>query len=49
MIASVIQSQFGTALNWPLGAALSIVVLVVVLAIISAGDRLERTGRLNLG
>jgi len=49
MIASVIQSQFGTALNWPLGSALSIVVLVIVLAIISASDRLERTGRLNLG
>lgn len=49
MIASVIQSQFGMALNWPLGAALSIVVLVIVLTIIAAGDRLERTGRLNLG
>ena len=49
MIASVIQSQFGIALNWPLGAALSIVVLVIVLTIISASDRLERTGRLNLG
>lgn len=49
MIASVIQSQFGIALNWPLGAALSIVVLVIVLTIIAASDRLERTGRLNLG
>lgn len=49
MIASVIQSQFGTALNWPLGAALSIVVLIIVLAIISLSDRFERTGRLNLG
>lgn len=49
MIASVIQSQFGMALNWPLGAALSIVVLVIVLTIIASSDRLERTGRLNLG
>jgi spermidine/putrescine transport system permease protein len=49
MIASVIQSQFGIALNWPLGAALSIVVLIIVLAIISLSDRFERTGRLNLG
>jgi spermidine/putrescine transport system permease protein len=49
MIATVIQSQFGIALNWPLGAALSIVVLVIVLTIISLSDRFERTGRLNLG
>jgi spermidine/putrescine transport system permease protein len=49
MIASVIQSQFGIALNWPLGAALSIVVLVIVLTVISLSDRFERTGRLNLG
>jgi spermidine/putrescine transport system permease protein len=49
MIASVIQSQFGIAFNWPLGAALSIVVLIIVLTIISASDRLERAGRLNLG
>jgi spermidine/putrescine transport system permease protein len=49
MIASVIQSQFGTAFNWPLGAALSIVVLIIVLSIISMSDRFERAGRLNLG
>jgi spermidine/putrescine transport system permease protein len=49
MIASVIQSQFGIAFNWPLGAALSIVVLIIVLSIISASDRFERAGRLNLG
>ena len=49
MIANVIQSQFGTAFNWPLGSALSMVMLVLVLLIISAADRLERTGRLDLG
>lgn len=49
MIANVVQSQFGAALNWPLGAALSIVMLAVVLAIISLSDRLERAGRLDLG
>jgi spermidine/putrescine transport system permease protein len=48
MIASVVQSQFGTALNWPLGSALSILLLVIVLAIITLSDRLERTGRLDL-
>ncbi len=48
MIATVVQSQFGTALNWPLGSALSIVMLVIVLTIISLSDRLERAGRLDL-
>ncbi len=48
MIATIIQSQFGAALNWPLGAALSIVMLVIVLTIISLSDRLERTGRIDL-
>ena len=48
MIATIIQSQFGAALNWPLGAALSIVMLFVVLTIISVSDRLERAGRIDL-
>ncbi len=49
MIANVITSQFGSSMNWPLGAALSIVMLVVVLSIITLSDRLERAGRLDLG
>ena len=48
MIATTIQSQFGAALNWPLGAALSIVMLIIVLTIISVSDRLERAGRIDL-
>jgi spermidine/putrescine transport system permease protein len=48
MIANVVQTQFGTAFNWPLGSALSIVMLVIVLVIISATDRFERAGRLDL-
>jgi spermidine/putrescine transport system permease protein len=48
MIATIIQSQFGATLNWPLGAALSIVVLIIVLTIISLSDRLERAGRIDL-
>ena len=48
MIATIIQSQFGATLNWPLGAALSIVMLVVVITIVSVSDRLERTGRIDL-
>ena len=49
MIANVVQSQFGTAFNWPLGSALSMVMLVIVLVIITASDRFERAGRLDLG
>jgi len=49
MIANVITSQFGSSMNWPLGAALSIIMLVVVLSIITLSDRLERAGRLDLG
>jgi spermidine/putrescine transport system permease protein len=49
MVANVITSQFGASMNWPLGAALSIIMLVVVLTIISFSDRLERAGRLDLG
>ncbi len=48
MVATVIQSQFGAALNWPLGSALSIVMLAIVLTIISLSDRMERSGRLDL-
>jgi spermidine/putrescine transport system permease protein len=48
MIANIVQTQFGAALNWPLGAALSIVMLIIVLSIISLSDRLERAGRLDL-
>ena len=49
MVANVITSQFGSSMNWPLGAALSIIMLVVVLSIITLSDRLERAGRLDLG
>ena len=49
MIANVVTSQFGLAMNWPLGSAISVVLLFVVLAVISLSDRFERTGRVNLG
>ena len=45
MIANVIASQFGAALNWPLGSALALVMLVIVLCVISASDRFERLGK----
>ncbi|MGC1486364.1 MAG: ABC transporter permease, partial [Albidovulum sp.] len=45
MIANVIASQFGAALNWPLGSALALVMLVIVLTIIAISDRFERYGQ----
>ncbi len=44
LIANVIATQFGAALNWPLGSALAIVMLIVVLSIVSVSDRMERKG-----
>ena len=49
MIANVVATQFGMAMNWPLGSALGVVLLFIVLGVITASDRLERVGRLNLG
>ncbi|MBK0327035.1 ABC transporter permease [Rhodobacteraceae bacterium F11138] len=49
MIANVIASQFGASLNWPLGSALALVMLVIVLGIITASDRFERLGQGRLG
>jgi spermidine/putrescine transport system permease protein len=48
LIANVIASQYGAALNWPLGSALAVVMLVLVLAIIETTDRFERVGSINL-
>jgi spermidine/putrescine transport system permease protein len=48
MVANVIASQFGAALNWPLGSALALVMLVIVLGIISVSDRFERLGQARL-
>lgn len=48
LVANTIQAQFGIAFNWPLGAALSIVMLAIVIVIISVSDRFERAGRLDL-
>jgi len=44
LIANVIATQFGAALNWPLGSALSIVMLVIVLSIVSLSDHVEKRG-----
>ncbi|PIL22123.1 ABC transporter permease [Puniceibacterium antarcticum] len=45
MIANVIASQFGASLNWPLGAALALIMLMIVLSIITVSERFERLGQ----
>ena len=47
MVANVIASQFGAALNWPLGSALAVVMLIIVLSIISLSDYFEQTGKVE--
>ena len=49
MIANVITSQYGAALNWPLGSALAIIMLIIVLATIELSDRAQRAGRIGIG
>lgn len=48
LVANTVQTQFGAALNWPLGSALSTVILLIVLTVIAVSERSERTGRLNI-
>lgn len=49
MIANVVATQFGISMNWPMGSALSMFMLFIVLGILTLSDRFERVGRLNLG
>jgi spermidine/putrescine transport system permease protein len=41
----IVYSQFGTAFNWPFGAALATVLGFVAIAVIAAGSRLEARQR----
>ncbi|MFM7145626.1 MAG: hypothetical protein ACKOW5_04740 [Actinomycetales bacterium] len=47
MIANVIAAQFGASRNWPFGAALSVMVLIITLVILLlfalAARRVSRT------
>jgi len=38
----IIYSQFGTAFNWPFGAALAVILGVLVIAVIAGSTRFER-------
>ena len=42
MIANIVQSLFGAAYDWPLGAAISVCILISTLAILSFTQRLEK-------
>lgn len=42
IIGNLISSQFSTAKNWPLGAALSVVVMIISTALIFAKNKIEK-------
>jgi spermidine/putrescine transport system permease protein len=43
MISNIVVSLFGASYNWPLGAAISLCMLLLVLALLFLSERLERT------
>lgn len=42
MISNIVVSLFGAAYNWPLGAAISFAILVMVVSLLFISERLER-------
>jgi spermidine/putrescine transport system permease protein len=42
MIANIVQSLFGTAYDWPLGAAISVLILVLTVALLFLAEGLEK-------
>jgi spermidine/putrescine transport system permease protein len=42
MIANVVQSLFGAAYDWPLGAAISICILIITISLLLLTERLEK-------
>jgi len=42
MISNIVVSLFGAAYDWPLGAAVAVVMLIFVMALIASTERLER-------
>jgi len=45
MIANIVANLFGADYNWPLGAAVAVVILVIVATILSVAQRVERRWR----
>jgi spermidine/putrescine transport system permease protein len=42
MIANIVQSLFGTAYDWPLGAAISVCILTLTVGLLFLAERLEK-------
>jgi spermidine/putrescine transport system permease protein len=42
MIANVVQSLFGAAFDWPLGAAISVCILIITVSLLFLSERLEK-------
>ena len=42
MISNVVVSLFGAAYNWPLGAAISLGMLVIVVSLLFLSEQLEK-------
>jgi len=42
MIANIVQSLFGTAFDWPLGAAISVCILLLTISLLLLTERLEK-------
>ena len=42
MIANIVQSLFGTAYDWPLGAAISVLILVLTVSLLFLAEQLEK-------
>jgi len=42
MISNIVASLFGAAFNWPLGAAISFCILVLVVSLLALAERLEK-------
>jgi spermidine/putrescine transport system permease protein len=42
MISNIVQSLFGAAYQWPLGAAIAVCILLLVLGILFSTEKIER-------
>jgi spermidine/putrescine transport system permease protein len=42
MIANIVQNLFGTAYDWPLGAAISVCILLLIIGLLFLTERLEK-------
>ena len=42
MIANIVQSLFGSAYDWPLGAAISVLILVLTVSLLFLAERVEK-------